>query len=84
MNTHIINSMSDDDFWESENAIVRARVLQNPALMAGAIEVLQQQMNIKDGEIAVLQAEVKELLEWKANTLNRLSSMSRQLRTTRP
>ena len=83
MNTHIINSMSDDDFWESENAIVRARVLQNPALMAGAIEVLQQQMNIKDGEIAVLQAEVKELLEWKANTLNRLSSMSRQLRTTR-
>lgn len=50
-------AMSQDDFWLSENAIVRAKVLQNPAIMAATLELLQQ-------SVTILQRDIEEMRKW--------------------
>ena|SRR5208283_1912756 len=57
----MVKAMSEDDFWTSENALQRSQVLQHPAIMAQAIELLQQEM--------------KELKECLASMSNKQSSM---------
>lgn len=54
----IEEAMSQDDFWASENAIVRAKVLQNPAIMAGTIELMQQ-------AVAIMQRDIEEMKKWQ-------------------
>jgi len=51
-------SMSEDDFWASENAIQRARVLQNPEIMAATLEMLQR-------TVVLLQEQITELQQWQ-------------------
>jgi hypothetical protein len=51
----IQEAISESEFWESEEAIVRAQVLQNPTIMAAMLENLEQRVK----EIEALMREDK-------------------------
>lgn len=60
-----IEMMSDDEFWASENAIVRSQVLQNPAIMASLLENLQQRASHIEKTLDDLMEQVQWLIRNK-------------------
>jgi hypothetical protein len=66
--------MDDACFWDSENAIVRAQTLQNPVIMAQAIELLQRQ-------VLELQLQLSIALETQGKILDMIGGLQHVNRT---